>query len=182
MIFYFFPLPLAMRVYRHIGDVGMVLSLQLIQDIEDQKLLTGYVAMFLKDFDAAQDWFLKSSKPIAALHMRRDLLQWDQALHLAGKLAAEEIPYIAREYAQQLEFLGNYTEALTHYERGLLESQPGDPNRETHNVQCRAGIARMAIRCGDVRRGVSLAADMPSSRQLKRECAEILESMKVNVC
>jgi hypothetical protein len=37
--------------------------------------------------------------------MRRDLLQWDQALHLAGKLAPEQIPYIAREYAQQLEFM-----------------------------------------------------------------------------
>lgn len=169
----------AMRVYRQIGDVGMVLSLRSIQDIEDQKLLAGYVAMFLKEFDTAQDWFLKSGKPVAALHMRRDLLQWDEALHLAGKLAVDQIPYIAREYAQQLEFLGNYTEALGHYERGLLEARPGDPNQETHNVQCRAGIARMAIRCGDVRRGVSLAADMSSSRQLKRECAEILESMKL---
>ena len=169
-----------MRVYRHIGDVGMVLSLRSIQDIEDQKLLTGYVAMFLKDFDSAQDWFLKSSKPVAALHMRRDLLQWNEALQLAGKLAVEQIPYIAREYAQQLEFLGNYTEELNHYERGLLETRPGDPNQGTHNIQCRAGIARMAIRCGDVRRGVSVAADMSSSRQLKRECAEILESMKVN--
>ena len=36
--------------------------------------------------------------------MRRDLLHWDQALELAKSLAAEQIPYISREYAQQLEF------------------------------------------------------------------------------
>ena len=52
-----------------------------------------------------QDWYLKSSQPVAALQMRRDLMQWDQALQLAGKLAPEQIPYIAREYAQQLEFM-----------------------------------------------------------------------------
>jgi len=52
-----------------------------------------------------QDWYLKSSQPVAALQMRRDLMQWDQALQLAGKLAPEQIPYIAREYAQQLEFV-----------------------------------------------------------------------------
>jgi tetratricopeptide (TPR) repeat protein len=45
--------------------------------------------------------------------------QWDQALHLANKLAPQEIPYISKEYAQQLEFTGNYSEALGHYEKGL---------------------------------------------------------------
>lgn len=46
-----------------------------------------------------------SGEPVAALYMRRDLLQWDQALQLANKLAPNEVPYIAREYAQQLEFM-----------------------------------------------------------------------------
>jgi len=53
--------------------------------------------------------------------MRRDLLQWDQALHLANKLAPEEIPYISKEYAQQLEFTGAYADALLHYEKGALK-------------------------------------------------------------
>ena len=53
--------------------------------------------------------------------MRRDLLQWDQALHLANKLAPEEIPYISKEYAQQLEFTGAYADALIHYEKGSLK-------------------------------------------------------------
>jgi WD repeat-containing protein 19 len=85
-----------------------------------------------------------------------------------------------------LEFYrGNYAEALSHYERGLLEARTTagmklHPDQETHNTQCRAGVARTAIRCGDIRRGVSIAADTSSSRQLKRECADILEGMKVS--
>jgi WD repeat-containing protein 19 len=62
--------------------------------------------------------------------------------------------------------------------------EPGkkpNPEQENHNSQCRAGVARNAIRCGDIRRGVSIAADMASSRQLKRECADILEGMKVSL-
>ena len=60
----------AMRVYRHIGDVGMVMSLQTIKNIEDRNLLSGFVAMFLEDFNTAQDLFLASSRPVAALEVR----------------------------------------------------------------------------------------------------------------
>ena len=45
-----------------------------------------------------------SGTPVAALEMRRDLLQWEMALQLANKLAPEQIPDISREYAHQLEF------------------------------------------------------------------------------
>ena len=38
------------------------------------------------------------------VQMRRDLLHWDQALSLAKRLAPDQIPYISKEYAQQLEF------------------------------------------------------------------------------
>lgn len=60
--------------------------------------------MYLNEFDQAQQWFLKSTYPEAALEMRRDLLQWDQALQLAKKMAPDQIAYISKEYAQQLEF------------------------------------------------------------------------------
>lgn len=53
----------------------------------------------------AQDLFLTSSNPITALEMRRDLLHWDQALQLANKLAPEQMPFISKEYALQLEFV-----------------------------------------------------------------------------
>jgi WD repeat-containing protein 19 len=65
-------------------------------------------------------------------------------------------------------------------EAGATAGKKPHPEQENHNMQCRAGVARTAIRCGDIRRGVSIAADMSGSRQLKRECAEILEGMKVS--
>lgn len=44
----------AVRVYRHVGDAGMVMSLESILGIENKKLLAGHIAMFLQDFDLAQ--------------------------------------------------------------------------------------------------------------------------------
>ncbi|KAK3876370.1 hypothetical protein Pcinc_018852 [Petrolisthes cinctipes] len=168
-------LELAMRVYRQLGEVGMVWSLQSLKDLEDPLLLMGHLAMFLNQFNLAQDLYLRSSSPVAALEMRRDLLHWDQALQLAKKLSPDQIPYISREYAQQLEFTGDYPGALTHYERGVVNTD--GTSSEEHNAACKAGIARTALRCGDIRRGVNIAAEM-NSRILKRECAEILENKK----
>ena len=71
---------------------------------------------------------------------------------------------------------GDYPGALTHYERGVINNG----GTEDHNNACKAGIARMTLRCGDIRRGVNIAAEM-NNRQLKRECAEILEGKKVNI-
>ncbi|XP_043247202.1 WD repeat-containing protein 19-like isoform X3 [Amphibalanus amphitrite] len=166
---------MAMRVYRQMGDVGMLWSLETIRDIEDIKLLAGYVAMFLGNFDQAQTFFLMSGTPVAALEMRRDLLQWEMALQLANKLAPEQIPDISREYAHQLEFTGDYQQALQHYERG--QSLAAEDASDDHKSQCLGGIARCSIRCGDIRKGVQLAANSPS-KLLKKECAEILEGMK----
>ena len=47
-------LELAIRVYRQLGDVGMVWSLQSLEDIEDPLLLAGHLAMFLSEFTLAQ--------------------------------------------------------------------------------------------------------------------------------
>ena len=80
--------------------------------------------------------------------MRRDLLHWDSALQLAKARAPEQIPYISREYAQQLEFTGDYMNALSHYEKGITKEEK---DRE-HDEVCVAGIARMSIRMGDIRR------------------------------
>ena len=41
--------------------------------------------------------------------MRRDLLHWDSALQLAKVLSPDQIPFIAKEYAQQLEITGDYS-------------------------------------------------------------------------
>ncbi|CAD5124243.1 DgyrCDS12539 [Dimorphilus gyrociliatus] len=163
----------ATRAFRQMGDVGMVLSLEDIKGIDDKNLLSGYISMYLNEFDMAQELFINSEKPSAALEMRRDLMHWDAALQLAKALAPDQIPYISKEYAQQLEFTGDYMNALSHYEKGIIK----DSSLREHNEQCAAGIARMSIRMGDIRRGVGMAAKMPS-RVLKKDCAAILESMK----
>ncbi|XP_053314341.1 WD repeat-containing protein 19 [Spea bombifrons] len=163
----------AVRVYRTIGNVGMVMSLEQIKGIEDHNLLAGHLAMFTNDFNLAQDLYLASSSPICALEVRRDLQHWDSALQLAKRLAPDQIPFISKEYAMQLEFTGDYVNALAHYEKGIT----GDNKFLEHDETCLAGVARMSIRMGDIRRGVNQALKHPS-RLLKKDCAAILESMK----
>uniref|UniRef100_A0A8C3GBG4 WD repeat-containing protein 19 n=1 Tax=Cyclopterus lumpus TaxID=8103 RepID=A0A8C3GBG4_CYCLU len=162
---------LAIQVYCMSSNVGMVLSLQGIQGIEDMNLRAGHLAMFLGDYNLAQDLYLSSGCPIAALEMRRDLLQWDSALMLAKRLAEDQIPFISKEYAVHLEFIGDYVNALAHYEKGMTH------NNTEHDEACRAGVARMSIRMGDIRRGAAQAIQHPS-RVLKKECGAILEGMK----
>ncbi|XP_031991730.1 WD repeat-containing protein 19 isoform X1 [Hylobates moloch] len=161
----------AILVYRRIGNVGIVMSLEQIKGIEDYNLLAGHLAMFTNNYILAQDLYLASSCPIAALEMRRDLQHWDSALQLAKRLAPDQIPFISKEYAIQLEFAGDYVNALAHYEKGIT----GD-NKE-HDEACLAGVAQMSIRMGDIRRGVNQALKHPS-RVLKRDCGAILENMK----
>ncbi|NXC85212.1 WDR19 protein, partial [Cercotrichas coryphoeus] len=161
----------AIRVYRTSGNAGMVMSLEEIKGIEDHNLLAGHLAMFTSDFNLAQDLYLASSCPIAALEMRKDLQHWDKALQLAKRLAPDQIPFISKEYAVQLEFMGDYVNALAHYEKGITG------NNKEHDEICLAGVAQMSIRMGDVRRGVNQALKHPS-RLLKRDCGAILENMK----
>ncbi|XP_056265866.1 WD repeat-containing protein 19 isoform X2 [Pseudoliparis swirei] len=164
---------LAIQVYRMSSNVGMVLSLQGIQGIEDMNLRAGHLAMFLGDYNLAQDLYLSSGCAIAALEMRRDLLQWDSALMLAKRLAEDQIPFISKEYAAHLEFIGDYVNALAHYEKGMTHNN----KFQEHDEACRAGVARMSIRMGDIRRGAAQAIQHPS-RVLKKECGAILEGMK----
>ena len=109
---------LAIKVYRRIGDAAIVSSLLELQNIEDRKVLAGEMAVLCDQFDDAQELFLESTKPHRALDMRRDLLQWNQALQLAKSLSPEQVPYVSKEYAQQLEFNGDWSNALMNYERG----------------------------------------------------------------
>ena len=131
---------------------------------------------------------MNSSTPKEALNMHRDLLNWEQALKLATRLAIEEIPYISKEYALQLEFTfavsdvpiysvahivcsGQYFDALGTYERAVTNIAKVLPPHKTkisfviifcsssfssqdrvHNDQCKAGIARMVTRTGDIKR------------------------------
>lgn len=85
-------------------EVSTVWSLQKLENVDELAILCGHVSTLLGDYDKSEKFFLRSSQPVEALNLRRDLMQWEQALDLAQKLKPQEIPFIAREYAQQLEF------------------------------------------------------------------------------
>lgn len=165
-------IPLATRIYRQAGDVGMVMSLNKIAQLEDTKLLAGHVALIFGEYNSAQDHFLASTQPLGALEMRKNLLHWEEALTLARTLAPAEVPLISKELAAQLEVRGDHQAALEMYQRG----QTGEPDSASDR-QCAAGIARMTLRLGDVQRGVQMA-QQSNDQQLCRDCATILEGLK----
>lgn len=123
---------------------------------------------------------MKSSNPAEILELRRDLKQWDQALALALKLSPEEVTIIAKEYAQQLEFDGKYSEAFAMYEKALKTSSqhPGsDDLVEEHQISVSAGLIRMTCRLGDVARGMKML-EGADDIQLYSDCAKILDGLK----
>lgn len=172
---------MGIRAYSKIPDVSMVWALQKLENVEELPLLCGHICVLLENYDKAEKFFIESSEPVEALYLRRDLMEWEQALNLAKKYKPQEIPFISQEYAQQLELTGNYPKALINYERGLSDvneaAVPAD-QYYNHRIQCLSGIARTSIRCGDSRRGVGIAMENDTPRSVRKECAEILESMK----
>ncbi|CAB1425479.1 unnamed protein product [Pleuronectes platessa] len=110
---------LAIQVYHNSGNMDMVLSLQAIQGTVDMNLLAGHLAKVLEDYNQAQNLYLSSNCPVAALEMRRDLLHWESALMLAERLAKDQIPFVSKEYAAHFELIGDYVNALAHYKRGM---------------------------------------------------------------
>lgn len=69
-------------------------------------------------------------------------------------------------------FRGQYSEALVHFEKAVPTCE-GDLRSKAM-----AGLARVCLRVGDYRRGVSIANESKSN-PLLLQCAEILESTKV---
>lgn len=57
--------------------------MQRIQGIEDEFLLSGYVAMLLKEYDQAQELFLASSRPTAALEVRIIVMEQSFSMNLS---------------------------------------------------------------------------------------------------
>lgn len=173
---------LAERAYREQGDACMVLTLSKLRAIEDANLLAGHIALTFEDYSRAQELFLVSTRPIAALEMRRDLLHWEQALKLAKTLAPEQVPYISCEFAQQLEFREEYERALQMYTAGLNAAEAlasrfdarGGDSRLAH--ACAVGVAKMTLRMGDAGRGAQLALETGDA-QCCRECADILDTV-----
>lgn len=167
----------AIRVYRKIGDAAMVQSLEEIKFHEDINLLSGRCAVLLNRQDDAKQLFAKSSHPMEALDLCRDLLQHEQAMALSNNLSQDQMPFIAREYAQQLELNGNYMEALLNYEKALGQFRNEvDMQGNEHLKLSKAGVARSTIRCGNFSNGIQIALEL-KEKQLFFDCAEALEQM-----
>ncbi|GAX77949.1 hypothetical protein CEUSTIGMA_g5391.t1 [Chlamydomonas eustigma] len=167
---------MALAAFRMLGDASMVLSLEQIQNIEDKNLLAGHMLVLLeRDVAVAQELFLRSSIPKAALEMRKDLKHWNEALKLADQLDPESIPTICKEHAASLEMTGEYSNAKTHYQQSM-ESLMGAPDADLE-MACRSGIARCTLQLGDIRQGRSMVMQI-NSQQLYKECAQILETMQ----
>ncbi|KAH9586521.1 WDR19 [Trypanosoma melophagium] len=177
---------LAIRLYRQLSQPSLVMCLENIKHISEKNLLIGHVSMIMGFFKDAQTFFLRSSQPLCALQMRHDLMQWEPALALAKQMAPEKVPLLSKEYAQQLEYLGEYAKALEMFRAGERSMPTGHASTELsaaqedvkrHNAICSQGAARCLLRTGSIREGVKLAFDS-NDKTFVRECAEILESIR----
>jgi WD repeat-containing protein 19 len=131
-------LDIAQRVYRQLGDAGMVMALEKVRAAEDKNLLAGHVALLFCDYAQAQELFLASSRPVTALEMRTDLMHWEQALKLARTLAPDRVPALSISYAQQLEFRAEHDPALR------MCAHPAPAGRPISLSEC-AGLINRSI-------------------------------------
>lgn len=167
---------IAVAAFRMLGDASMVLSLEQVRYIEDKNLLAGHTLVLLeRDTAQAQELFLRSSLPRAALEMRKDLKHWSEALKLAESHDPDSIPLISKEHGASLEMTGEYSNAKSHYAQAL-ESLMGATSRDLE-LSCRAGIARCTLQLGDIRQGRSMVIAL-NSQQLFKEAAQILEGLQ----
>ncbi|KAG5476883.1 hypothetical protein LSCM1_05215 [Leishmania martiniquensis] len=174
---------LAIRVYRQLSQPSLVLCLEKIRHIHEKNLLLGHVSMIMGYMKDAQNFFLRSSQPLCALEMRRDMMQWERALALAEQLAPEEVPVISREYAQQLEYRGEYAKAQEMFQQGHRKVPTGHASTqlsvsvqevERHNEQCRQGAARCQIRTGNIADAMRIAKES-TDMSFVTDCAKLCE-------
>ena len=116
--------------------------------------ILGHIALLFHEYNRAQELFLASSEPEAALQMRRDLLQWESALKLARALMSKQLPEVCVHYAQQLENKDDIDTALRLFESALQEQDmngkiilPCQPGTLIYKMAI-AGVARCNLRLG----------------------------------
>jgi len=170
----------AKKIYRLIGDADKVIFLKKIEKIEDKNSLCGQISMLLGEYDNAQEFFLRNSDGIAALNLRRGLRQWDQALSLASTFAQNEVSIIAKEYALELEFNGEYGQALAMYNKALScvnDVNMTDEEKSKHITLCNAGLIRTTLQNGEISKGMKMLRSI-QNKELLQECGSILENLK----
>ncbi|KAL1232297.1 WD repeat-containing protein [Trichinella spiralis] len=168
---------LAIRCYQHIGDISMVWCLKDISCCENRDQLRAHVAMIMQNYALAEKLYIDSFNSKDALQMYCDIMDWENALRLANQFFPEQIANISKEFAQEVEQIGQYEKALQYYQSGLAEAQKNNDSlleKEQIIISCKNGIARTSLWCGEVKEGIKLALQS-SDDSLLKECASILE-------
>ncbi|KRX83277.1 WD repeat-containing protein 19 [Trichinella sp. T6] len=165
------------KCYQHIGDISMVWCLKDISCCENRDQLRAHVAMIMQNYALAEKLYIDSFNSKDALQMYCDIMDWENALRLANQFFPEQIANISKEFAQELEQIGQYEKALQYYQSGLTEAQKNNDSlleKEQIIICCKNGIARTSLWCGEVKEGIKLALQS-SDDSLLKECANILE-------
>ncbi|KAH9424866.1 WD repeat-containing protein 19 [Dermatophagoides pteronyssinus] len=182
-------LNVAICVYQKLYKFTIVYCLERYRNQEEHSLLCGLLAEMLANYDLAQKHFLNSSQPIRALEMRKNLQHWNEALALARHLLPNDIPIISRELAFVQELRQEYSKSLENFEAALNNQSSDEANNNEkmkneskelidnseHKQLCLAGIARNSIRCGNLKKALTIANQLNDAK-LIQECASILES------
>ncbi|KAI5641884.1 WD repeat-containing protein dyf-2 [Phthorimaea operculella] len=169
----------AIRVYTRLSDVAMVWALEDAAHIEDLSILCGMLCACLGKGDAAARWLEGAPNgALYALELHAARGDWARAAEIASVSCPSKAPAITLHRAQHLELTADYHEALNNYEKSLITENLDEIKVKEHNDKCEAGIARMAIRCGDVMRGVTMALKHASDTMLLKDCAQLLEEEK----
>ena len=107
----------AIAAFRNAGDASKVLALEAAAQLDDHHQVAGHVlALVEKDYDAAQQMFLRAKDQRAALQMRKDLKHWSAALKLAEQFDGEDTADILSQHAALLEMQGDAAAALSYFE------------------------------------------------------------------
>ncbi|XP_028028471.1 WD repeat-containing protein 19 [Bombyx mandarina] len=165
----------AIRVYTRLSDVGTVWALEDAAHVEDLSVLCGMLCACVGQGAAAARW--AEGSPLALeLACARGL--WRDAAARALAAAPLHAPLVTAQHAHHLELMADYHEALANYEKSIITENLDDAKVREHNRKCEAGIARTAIRCGDVMRGVTTAMKLADDVTLLKDCAQLLEEEK----
>ncbi|XP_073967654.1 intraflagellar transport protein Oseg6 [Choristoneura fumiferana] len=169
----------AIRVYTRLSDVAMVWALEDASHIEDISILCGMLSACLDQGSAAARWLESASDgALYALEVHAARGEWARAHDIARQAAPAHVPAITLHRARHTELIADYHEALSFYEQSIITEDTDTPKVREHNEKCEAGIARMAIRCGDVMRGVTTAMKHSQDISLLKDCAQLLEEEK----
>ena len=155
----------AKKAYQLAGNISMVFTLDSMLDVDEKKVMQGFISMIFCDYQAAQDFLLGSSHPEFGLDLRCDTKEWSIALNLADNMAPDRVPLIKRRLAEDLEKQGQYQQALKNYQSSMMDESKAaaGPKRDKvkhHNMLCEAGVARTSIRTENVQKGFEIGQEL----------------------